>query len=342
MRVSRRTLLQALIAGTALGSSPMAWAEKSKGHVLQPGQTLKPGEYVWEPELSPEGPVAILVSLPEQMAHVYRNGIEIGVTTVSTGRAGHRTPTGVFLILQKDKHHHSSIYNNASMPNTQRLTWGGVCLHAGSLPGYPISHGCVHLPLEFSAKLFEVTQLSTPVIVADDHSVPADVVHPGIVLSGDANQLIAQKIAQERAKRHKSVPESAGDHPDRVPVASVLVSGRDRKASLLVDGKLVLSKPVTIADPGQPLGTHVLVLKTLEGKHPTWSSVSIRHGGSTGPVEPTDTATLDRIEAAPEFVEQALAAMHPGMTLIITDLGAGAETRSDPDFVILTSEYVES
>jgi hypothetical protein len=137
---------------------------------------------VWEPELSPEGSVAILVSLPEQMAHVYRNGLEIGVTTVSTGRKGHRTPTGIFVILQKDKNHHSSIYNNASLPNTQRLTWGGICLHAGGLPGYPSSHGCVHLPLEFSTKLFEITHLGTAVIIADEASAPADVVHPGIIL----------------------------------------------------------------------------------------------------------------------------------------------------------------
>ena len=102
------------------------WATKPAGHFLKPGQKLKPGECVWEPELSPEGPVSVLVSLPEQMGHVYRNGLEIGVTTVSTGRKGHRTPTGVFVILQKDRHHHSSVYNDASMPNTERLTWDGV------------------------------------------------------------------------------------------------------------------------------------------------------------------------------------------------------------------------
>jgi hypothetical protein len=190
--ISRRQILQGLVATAALGTSPAVWAKKPPSHFLKPGETLKPGEYVWEPELSPKGPVVILVSLPEQMAHVYRNGMEIGVTTVSTGRPGHRTPTGVFLILQKDKHHHSSIYHNASMPNTQRLTWGGVCLHAGALPGYPISHGCVHLPLEFSAKLFEITHLSTPVIIADEASAPADVVHPGMILNGDADQLWAR------------------------------------------------------------------------------------------------------------------------------------------------------
>lgn len=133
--ITRRRALQEIRATAALSTSRALWATKAKGHVLEPGQTLKPGEYAWEPELSPEGLVVILVSLPEQMAHVYRNGIEIGVTTVSTGRPGHLTLTRVFVILQKDKDHHSSIYHNASMPNTERLTWGGICLHAGSLPG---------------------------------------------------------------------------------------------------------------------------------------------------------------------------------------------------------------
>jgi hypothetical protein len=192
------------------------------------------------------------------------------------------------------------------MPNTQRLTWGGVCLHAGGLPGYPSSHGCVHLPLEFSAKLFDITHLGTAVIVADEGSAPADVVHPGIVLSGDAEQMIDQRLALERRKKHKTVPPAAGDHPNRVPVASVLVSGADRKSYLLKDGEIVDQKSITVADPVQPLGTHVLVLKTLEGDHPTWSAASIRHADSTAAVEGTDSAILDRIKPNPDFVKQAL------------------------------------
>ena len=340
--ISRRQLLQGIAATSILGLCRPLWAAKRASHFLKPGEKLKPGEYVWEPELSPEGPVAILVSLPEQMAHVYRNGIEIGATTVSTGRKGHRTPTGVFVILQKDKRHHSNIYHNASMPNAQRLTWGGVFLHAGGLPGYPSSHGCVHLPLKFSAKLFEITHLGTAVIVADDASAPADVVHPGIILSGDADQMIAQERAREAQKKHKAVPPAAGDHPNRVPIASVVVSGADRKSYLLKDGEIVNQKTVTIANPDQPLGTHVLVLKTLEGEHPTWSASSIRHADSTAAVRSTDKATLDRIKFDPAFVKQALESMHPGMSLMITDLAAGPETRSDRDFVIVTSEFVQS
>jgi len=228
------------------------------------------------------------------------------------------------------------------MPNAQRLTWGGVFLHAGGLPDYPSSHGCVHLPLKFSAKLFEITHLGTAVIIADEASAPADIVHPGIILSGDADQMIDQKLAMERRKKHKTVPPAAGDHPNRVPIASVVVSGADRKSYLLKDGDIVNQKPVTIANPAQPLGTHVLVLKTLEGDHPTWSATSIRHAGSTAAVRSTDRATLDRVTFDPAFVEEALGSMHPGMSLMITDLAAGSETRSDRDFVIVTSEFVQS
>ena len=84
------------------------------------------------------------------------------------------------------------------------------------------------------------------------------------------------------------------------------------------------------------------MLKTLEGKHPTWSAASIRHADSTASAEGTDSAILDRIKFDPDFVKQALASMHPGMTVMITDLAASPGTRSDRDFVIVTSEFVQS
>ena len=101
--------------------------------------TDKQGPFEWHPEKSSRGPVVIIVSLTDQQVSVYRGGIRIARAPVSTGKPGHRTPTGVFTILQKDVHHHSSKYNNASMPYAERLTWSGVALHAGGLPGYPES-----------------------------------------------------------------------------------------------------------------------------------------------------------------------------------------------------------
>ena len=135
-------------------------------------ERLKPGEWVWAPGIAPAGQVLVYVDLSRQLATVYRNGVRIGVTSVSSGKPGHETPTGVFTILQKDAKHRSSKYNDAPMPFQQRLTWDGVALHAGGLPGYPESHGCVHLPYGFSRDLFGITSLGATVVIngnAADH-----------------------------------------------------------------------------------------------------------------------------------------------------------------------------
>lgn len=140
---------------------------------------LQPGEYTWNPERAPDGQVVIVVSIPEQRAHVYRNGVRIGVSTVSTGMAGHPTPTGTFEILQKKVMNHSNLYNNAPMPFMQRLTWDGIALHAGKIPGYAASHGCIRLPLAFAKKLYGETERGGLVVVADEASFAPDVVYPG-------------------------------------------------------------------------------------------------------------------------------------------------------------------
>jgi len=119
---------------------------------------LKPGQWVWAPQVSPTGPLLVYVDLSRQIATVYRNGVRIAVSTISSGKEGHATPTGVFTILQKDKDHRSSTYNNAPMPYQQRLTWDGVALHAGGLPGYPESHGCIRLTNWDAARLAQMVK----------------------------------------------------------------------------------------------------------------------------------------------------------------------------------------
>jgi L,D-transpeptidase catalytic domain len=132
----------------------------TKGREVAPfTRVLKPGDYVWYPKVAPAGPVVILVSLPDQLLYVYRNGVRIGRSTASTGKPGKRTPTGVFTVLQKKVRHESSIYKGAQMPHMQRLTWTGVAMHAGNLPGYPASAGCVRLPVDFAANLYSVTTM---------------------------------------------------------------------------------------------------------------------------------------------------------------------------------------
>jgi L,D-transpeptidase catalytic domain len=127
--------------------------------VDKPAAEFENGDFNWYPARSPSGPILVIVSLPDQRVYVYRDGVRIAASTCSTAKLGHATPTGVFKILQKDKNHHSSTYNNAPMPYMNRLTWSGIALHAGQLPGYPASHGCVRLPKEFAERLYCVTRL---------------------------------------------------------------------------------------------------------------------------------------------------------------------------------------
>jgi lipoprotein-anchoring transpeptidase ErfK/SrfK len=133
---------------------------------------LDAGEFVWRPELATAGNVEIVVSIPQQRAYVYRANRLIGVTTVSTGRAGHRTPTGRFPIMEKHRTHFSSIYDNAPMPFMQRLTMGGIALHAGVIPGYAASHGCVRLPYEMARNLFGATRVRTVVHIVAGSPTP--------------------------------------------------------------------------------------------------------------------------------------------------------------------------
>lgn len=148
---------------------------------------LQAGEYQWRADIPADGPTVIVVSLPEQRLHVYRGGQRVGVSTVSSGKPGKETPTGVFPILQKKRMHHSNLYDDAPMPYMQRLTWDGVALHAGRIPGYPASHGCIRLPKAFAAKLFELTERdNTLVVVADDLSHDVSVTRPGDRVPVDA------------------------------------------------------------------------------------------------------------------------------------------------------------
>jgi len=133
--------------------------------ILTIAPTLKNGEYVWAPELSTEGPALAIVNLETQRLILFRNGVPIAASTVSSGKTGHETPTGVFTILQKREEHYSKTYNNAPMPNMQRLTWKGIALHAGNLPGYPASHGCIRLPADIAPLIYQKVKVGTPATV---------------------------------------------------------------------------------------------------------------------------------------------------------------------------------
>src|SRR5215469_705533 len=204
-------------------------AAHTKGRAVRPFTTeFKPGDYVWHPEVSPAGPVVIIVSIPEQRMYVYRNGVRIGQSTVSTGTKGHATPTGMFTILQKKVRHESNIYKGARMPHMQRLTWTGIAMHAGHLPGYPASHGCVRLPVDFAERLYSITRNGTSVIITDNKFAPGVTAEPGLLLSGKTGTPAAPVL-------------TAGNfewHPERAPTGfvSIILSTPDQQAYVYRDG----------------------------------------------------------------------------------------------------------
>jgi len=315
--------LAATLAG-ALVADAFLPARAEEDPDVEAIKALKPGQWVWYPERAPDGFVAVVVNLTDQLCFVYRNGVRIGVATVSTGKEGHDTPTGVFTILGKDVDHHSSLYNDASMPYTERLTWSGVALHAGGLPGYPSSHGCVHLPLAFSKLLFGITHVGTPVIIADAHSAPEDVIHPGIVMSEGLDEELAVSATGQGA------PQDAAATPEPV---SMVVSGADRSITVLRGAQTVVQGPVVITDPEEPLGNVVYVLVTKDGTAPRWSAIS--YEGGQQPAGMAQEA-LARITVGPSINKQVAALVVPGATLFVTDLPAHPGTRSEGGFVIMT------
>ena len=152
-----------LLACAAAGAAHPA--TNGRRSVLDSAARLTPGQYVWEAGGSSGGSVLVVIDLSAQRAMLYRDGMLIAVSTVSTGRTGRRTPTGLFTILEKKVVHRSRTYDDAPMPYMQRLTWKGVAMHAGHVSGHPASHGCIRLPWGFAQRLYAVTTVGTPVTV---------------------------------------------------------------------------------------------------------------------------------------------------------------------------------
>jgi hypothetical protein len=297
-------------------------------------ETLKPGEFLWQPQTSPRGPMVMVVSLPQQIAYVYRNGVLIGASTVSTGKKGHETPTGVFTILQKHADHYSNIYNSAPMPYMQRLTWSGIALHAGRLPGYPASHGCVRMPYDFAKLLYAESSTGITVVVSDEKSFPVTVANPGLFAPIDAKGELAT-VPQRDGKYFAWQPELAGDGP-----ISILVTGEDRSIRVFRDGVQIGWSVFTLADPAR-----VLKFRTFtaleEGGAAAGAGGAVKRwqvvATDAGETSVSTAELIQGVHVPPEFREHLAGVIRPGTSLVVTQLAATRET-TGPDFTVVTSE----
>ena len=323
--------LATLIAQSASAAPMPQPSAHTKGSPTgKPTGPLKPGEYWWNPRVSPAGPVVLLVSLPLQTMNVYRNGILVGRTSVSTGSKGHQTPTGVFTILEKKQTHRSKKYDNAPMPNMQRLTWSGIAMHSGNLPGYPASHGCVRMPYDFSTLVFGITGNGGTVVIGDDTKAqPHFAANPGVMLAPkDFSPEMLKPLGKGEFQWN---PERSTSGP-----ITMLVSGADKTLYVYRNGEPIGRAAIEV---NGRLGGHVFTL--LEGVSAEvsalvpgrpariWMNVQ-----SDAASRSSDAAALaKRIRISPEFAGKVYDALKPGATIIVTD--QPAVRKASRDFTIL-------
>jgi hypothetical protein len=277
---------------------------------------LRPGDFFWEPELAPTGPLVVVISLPDQTLSAYRNGIRIGYSSISSGVKGRSTPAGVFTILEKEVTHFSNKYHHAPMPFMQRLTWEGVALHGGDLPGYPASHGCIRLPREFAKKLYSITARGTTVIVVGEkHPQPTVATHAGILLAAADSE-----PDLSGPNEFEWNPEQSAQGP-----ITILASGADETVYVYRNGIPIGRAAFKIDNPHQPLGGHAFTM--LEGVAETPSAfvpgrpehrwMAVKTEGKT---TLEDIARRMRISAA--FAEKVYDIVTPGTTVVVTDAPA--------------------
>jgi L,D-transpeptidase catalytic domain len=243
-----------------------------------------------------KGVLQIVVSIGSQRVTLFSNGVRVAQGGVSTGTPGHPTPMGVFSIIQKDRYHHSNLYGNAPMYYMQRITWSGVAMHEGVLPGHAASHGCIRLSHGFAAALWPTTKLGVRVIVARHDLAPTDFEHPKLFAPRPkpADPLVAMskphpeglvRVAASTAPStdarglevNPSAPEAAkpaaidvdppkpvapnrrfADPPlKRTGQVAVFVSRKEQKVFVRQGFVPLFDMPVVIEESDRPLGTHV-------------------------------------------------------------------------------------
>jgi lipoprotein-anchoring transpeptidase ErfK/SrfK len=265
-----------------------------------------------------QGPFQIVVAIARQQVTLYGQNGAIARAAISTGVPEHPTPLGVFAVISKHKWHESNIYSGAPMPYMQRITWSGIALHAGPLPGYPASHGCIRLPQDFAIRLWGTTKVGARVIVTRESAAPVEIAHRNLFVPKKPEQkalavaaaaeatkaamiLAADPPAAARLAVAMAMPavsasiavtpveqRPVAEPPRRKGPVSVFVSRKQNRLFVRQGFEPLFDLPLTIAAPDRPLGTHVFTAMALQddGAAMRWTVVSI----PSGYPHPTDHA----------------------------------------------------
>jgi L,D-transpeptidase catalytic domain len=326
-RRTHQICLTVLALGSALSQAPVLadsvpfWGAHASVPIDTPIGDLNKGQFLWMGGAVTTGPLVMVVSITEQRAYVYRNGVLIGATTVSTGRPGHATPIGIFTVLQKQKEHRSTIYDGAPMPYMERLTWGGVALHAGGLPGYPESHGCIHLPSEFARLLFAVSNNGMTVVIGAEEKAPTRVAHPGYLAPVKAvGGQPFDGLPLTPTENERWHPE---DSPSG-PVSIVLSQGSQRVVVYRNGIEIGRARLSILGDA--PFPNHALVLAEAPSAVPdpfvpnpkkySWLRIGVPGHSDEGGTQ-VDPTAVARIKIPADFVAHVNSILTPGATLLV-------------------------
>jgi hypothetical protein len=249
---------------------------------------------------APKGPLQIIISIADQRISLYDNGALIARSSVSTGIPRHPTPLGVFSVIGKQRWHRSNIYSAAPMPYMQRITWSGIALHAGVLPGHPASHGCIRLANGFANRLWHLTKRGTRVIIAHDDVRPVEITNPHLfnpkavsgspeppaatvagngIYAAPATQapIMSNAETQEAANLQAPGPAAARVALQKIVPISVFVSRKVGKLFVRRGFTPLFEVPIKIQNPEEPLGTHVFTAMEFQNDAAAmrWTVVSM-------------------------------------------------------------------
>jgi len=328
-----------------------------------------------QPQEAPKGPLQIIISIADQRVSLYDNGTLVARSSVSTGVRRHPTPLGVFSVIEKERWHRSNIYSGAPMPYMQRITWSGIALHAGIVPGHPASHGCIRLTNDFAIRLWHLTKRGASVIIARQDVAPVEITNPHLFISkpktafavadnsnktATATQVpfIPNVGMQDTADSQSGSSAPSGAASQKIIPISVFVSRKLSRLFVRQGFTSLFDVAVEIQNPEEPLGTHVFTVMASEneGSAVRWNVVSIPEqrispnatkerkapkqqiveSASSAPLSEKVNAALDRIAISQDTVEHISELLTAGSSLIISDYGISSETGPDTNFIVLT------
>ena len=224
------------------------------------------------PTAKPQGPLIIAISIGKQTMKIYDANGFFAETPISTGMRGHSTPMGAFSVIQKQKLHHSNIYSGAPMPYMQRITWSGIAIHAGVLPGYPASHGCIRMPMAFAIKMYGWTRMGARVVVTPGEITPDSFSHPLLV----TRKLVPQPVAAQEPKADAAADKAADADETSKPA--------------ILQAKLELRPTVGHPDISRPTTTYATRALTLPREQTHTADASRAGAAGSAPLTMSDAA----------------------------------------------------